>query len=208
MTIPSAVVFDLGGVLIDWDPRYLYRTLFDDEAEMERFLTEVTTPEWNLAQDAGRSWAEAVETLAALHPERRTLIEAFHLRWPDTLGGPIDGTVVILDELRRNGVRLFALSNWSAETFPVAREQYRFLDWFEGIVVSGEEGIVKPDPRIFELLAERHALDPTSTVFIDDNASNVEAATALEFIGIRFSDPATLRAELETLALLPSPVLG
>src|SRR4051795_7760045 len=168
----SAVVFDLGGVLIDWDPRYLYRTLFDDEDAMEDFLATVTTPEWNRAQDAGRPWAEAIEELAARHPEHRHLIEAYWRRWSETLGDAIEPTVALLDELRRTGVRLYALSNWSGETFPIARPRYPFLGWFDGIVISGDEGVIKPDARIFSVLAERYGLDPGATVFIDDHEPN------------------------------------
>jgi 2-haloacid dehalogenase len=122
VTRPTTVVFDLGGVLIEWDPRHLYRKLFDAPDEMESFLAEVTTAEWNAQQDAGRPWAEAVETLVAEHPERRELIEAFYLRWPEMLAGEIPGTVDVLTDLRAAGIRLVALSNWSAEMFPVARE--------------------------------------------------------------------------------------
>ncbi len=197
----SAVVFDLGGVLIDWDPRYLYRTLFDDEAAMEDFLATVTTPEWNRAQDAGRPWAEAVEELVALHPERRDLIAAYRERWHEMLGGANEPVVEILDGLRRNGARLFALTNWSGETFPVARPQYPFLEWFEGIVVSGDERLIKPDPRIFEVLLERYGLDPAATAFIDDHQANVDAAAALGMAAIRFVDAATLREDLARLGL-------
>jgi 2-haloacid dehalogenase len=200
---PTTVTFDLGGVLIDWDPRYLYRTLFDDEQEMERFLAEVTTQEWNAAQDAGRSWAEAVEVLAAEFPDQRALIEAYHRRWPETLGDAIAGTVEILAELRAAGVRLLALSNWSAETFPLARPRYPFLDWFDGIVISGEVGAAKPDERIFRTLIERHAVVPSRTVFVDDSEANVRTAAALGFVALRFSDPPTLRADLADLGLLP-----
>lgn len=171
---------------------------------MEAFLAEVTTPEWNAAQDAGRPWAEAVRSLADRHPEHRDLIEAYHQRWPETLGGPIEGSVEILDELRRTpGLRLFALSNWSAETFPVAEERYPFLAWFDGIVISGEVGAIKPDPRIFERLIERHDVDPSRAVFIDDSAANVATAQRLGFTGIRFEDPGSLRRELARLDLLP-----
>lgn len=198
----SAVVFDLGGVLIDWNPRYLYRTLFDDGAAMEDFLATVTTPDWNLAQDAGRPWAEAVEELASRYPERRELIEAYWRRWPETLGDAIGPTVDVLDDLRRAGVRLFALTNWSGETFPFARPRYPFLAWFEGIVVSGDEGLIKPDPRIFEVLARRYDLDPAATLFIDDHVANVEAAAELGFHAIRYVDTDTLRADLARLGLL------
>jgi 2-haloacid dehalogenase len=198
----TTVTFDLGGVLIDWDPRYLYRTLFDDEAEMEAFLAEVTTPAWNAEQDAGRTWVEAVESLAAEHPKHRPLIEAYHLRWPETLGDAIQGTVDILAELRGAGIRLLALSNWSAETFPVARERYPFLGWFEGIVISGEVKAAKPDERIFRVLIDRHGVEPAETLFVDDNEPNVAAAAALGFATVRFTDPPALRAVLEQLGVL------
>jgi len=198
---PTAVVFDLGGVLIDWNPRYLYRTLFDDEAEMETFLSEVTTQEWNAQQDAGRPWSEAVEALVAQHPDRRELIEAYWHRWPEMLGGPIEGTVSILAELQARGVRTYALSNWSAETFPLARPRYPFLEWFDGILISGEAKMIKPDPRIFAHLLEKFGLEPGSTVFIDDSAANARAASEAGLIPIRFTDPDQLRRELATLGL-------
>jgi 2-haloacid dehalogenase len=199
---PTTVVFDLGGVLIDWDPRYLYRQLFDDPDEMESFLAEVTTAEWNAHQDAGRPWAEAIELLVAEHPERRELIEAFHARWPEMLAGEIPGTVHVLGELRAAGVRLVALSNWSAEMFPIARERFDFLAWFEGIVISGDVGVNKPDRRIFELLIDRFGIEPAAALFIDDSAANVDAAAALGFRAIHFTDPTALRVELVRLGLL------
>jgi 2-haloacid dehalogenase len=200
--VPSTVVFDLGGVLIDWDPRHLYRGLFDDEDEMEAFLSTVVTPEWNREQDRGRAWEAAVEELAARHPEHRPLIEAYHRRWHEMLGGPIDGSVAILDELRRGGTRVLALSNWSAETFPVALERYPFLGWFEGIVISGEVRAIKPDPEIFVALCERHGVVPADSVFIDDHLPNVEAARRLGFRAITFTDPDDLRGRLRALGLL------
>jgi 2-haloacid dehalogenase len=198
----SAVVFDLGGVLIDWDPRYLYQTLFDDDAAMEEFLATVTTPDWNRAQDAGRPWAEAVEELAARHPDRRDLIEAYWRRWPETLGDAIEPTVAILDELRSTGVRLYALSNWSGETFPAARPRYPFLEWFDGIVISGDERLIKPDPRIFRLLLDRYGLAAGEVLFIDDHQANVDAAAALGFAAVRFMDAADLRGDLVRLGLI------
>jgi 2-haloacid dehalogenase len=200
---PTAVVFDLGGVLVDWDPRYLYRQLFDDPDEMESFLAEVTTAEWNAHQDAGRPWAEAVELLVAEHPQRRELIEVFHRRWPEMLAGEIPGTVSVLADLRAAGVRLIALSNWSAETFPFARERFDFLAWFEGIVISADVGVNKPDRRIFDHLAEEFAIDPAAALFIDDSSANVDAAKALGFRVIQFTDATTLRRELVQLGLLP-----
>lgn len=200
---PTAVVFDLGGVLLDWDPRYLYRQLFDDAEEMESFLAEVTTAEWNPHQNAGRPWAEAVELRVAEHPQRRELIEAFHRRWPEMLAGEVPGTVDVLADLRAAGVRLVALSNWSAETFPFARERFDFLAWFEGIVISGEVGVNKPDPRIFDHLAEQFGIEPAAALFIDDSSANVEAAKALGFHATQFTDATALRRELVRLGLLP-----
>jgi 2-haloacid dehalogenase len=199
---PAAVVFDLGGVLIDWNPRYLYRQLFDDEAAMEAFLAEVVTPEWNSRQDAGRPWAEAVESLSREHPEHRELISAYWNRWQETLGEAIAPTVGILEELRAVGVRLFALTNWSGETFPIARPRYPFLEWFDGIVVSGDLKVAKPESQIFRHLLERHGLDAATTVFIDDSEANVRAASRLGMIAIRFVDAPTLRRELVALNLL------
>jgi 2-haloacid dehalogenase len=198
----EAVVFDLGGVLIDWDPRYLYRTIFaGDDAAMERFLSETATPAWNAEQDAGRTWREAIDALIALHPDRRDLIVAYDERWAEMLGGPIDGTVDVLADLRRVGIRLAALSNWSAEKFPIARERYPFLDWFEAIVISGEVGLAKPDPRIFRHLLERTGFAAESTVYVDDMPANVVVAEDLGMMALRFQDPGTLRDDLRRLGL-------
>lgn len=194
---PATVVFDLGAVLIDWDPRYLYRTLFPgDEPAMERFLAEVCTPAWNHRQDEGRPWDDAVEELAAAHPHERAMIEAYRDRWDEMLGGPIEGTVAILRALRDAGVPLYALTNWSAETWPVARARFDFLGWFRGVVVSGREGVAKPDPAIYRTLLERYAIAPAGALFIDDREENVAAARTAGMDGIRFTGPAALRAEL------------
>jgi 2-haloacid dehalogenase len=199
----SAVVFDLGGVLIDWDPRHLYRGLFDgDEEAMEAFLADVCTAEWNARQDAGRPWSEAIAELVARFPDRREFIEAYRARWPEMLAGPIEGTVEVLADLRRGGIGLYALSNWSAETFAIARPMFPFLDWFDGIVVSGELGIVKPDPRIFRHLLERYGLDAGSSLFVDDHEPNVEAARRVGLQVTRFEDPVQLREDLRAFGLL------
>jgi 2-haloacid dehalogenase len=205
---PTTVVFDLGGVLVDWDPRYLYRRLFDDPDEMESFLAEVTTAEWNAHQDAGRPWAEAIELLVAEHPQRRELIEAFHRRWPEMLAGEIPGAVDVLADLRVAGVRLVALSNWSAEMFPVARERFDFLAWFEGIVISGDVGVNKPDHRIFDHLTEQFGIDPAAALFIDDSSANVDAAITLGFRAIQFTEATALRRDLVRLRLLPDIRVG
>ena len=199
---PTAVVFDLGGVLIDWDPRHLYRKLFEDEVEMEAFLASVVTPEWNLEQDRGRPFAEAVAQLRDRYPERAQLIDAYWTRWPEMLGDAHHDTVAILAELRATGARLLAITNWSAETFHHAPGRYPFLAWFEGVLVSGEVGLVKPDPAIFRLLIERHDVEPGRTVFIDDSLANVRAAAALGFRAIHFVGAPRLREELVGIGLL------
>jgi 2-haloacid dehalogenase len=192
----KAVVFDLGGVLIDWDPRYLYRKLLADEAAVEEFLATVCTPEWNAEQDRGRPFAEGIAELVERHPAHGAAITAYHERWPEMLGGEVPGSVEVLAELRGAGVPLYALTNWSAETFGVARERFGFLEWFEGVLVSGEERLIKPDPRIFRLLLDRFGLDPASTVFVDDSEANVAAARELGLDAVRFTGPERLRREL------------
>ena len=201
--MPSeAVVFDLGGVLIDWDPRYLYRKLLRDETAVEEFLATVATPEWNAEQDRGRPFADAVAELAARHPAKAAAIAAYHDRWPEMLGGDIPGTVALLAELRAAGVPVYALSNWSAETFPLARERFPFLAWFDGLMISGEERVAKPDRRIFELLLDRFGLTPAATVFVDDADANVRAARAVGLDAVLFRDAAQLRRELAARGLL------
>jgi 2-haloacid dehalogenase len=197
------VVFDLGGVLIDWNPRHLYRKLFaGDEAAMEDFLANVCTASWNSQQDAGRTFAEACASLKSEHPSHAELIDAWIERQPEMVAGSIGGTVEILAELRGRKVPLYALSNWSAETFPIALKRFEFLHWFQGIVLSGEVRLLKPDPRIFHLFFKTHGIDPGEAIYIDDLKANVEAATALGMHGILFTDPASLRRELVKLGLL------
>ena len=206
MTI-TAVVFDLGGVLIDWDPRYLYRRLLP-AADVEPFLDEIGFAQWNHLHDAGGSWAEGVAELSARHPHHRELIEAYPQRFLETLGGSFPATVDLLRELHGAGVRLLALTNWSAETFRVARTKFPFLDLFDDIVVSGEEGVAKPDPRIFRILLERNGLDPANTVFIDDSAANVAAAGAIGLAGVRYENPTKLRERLVGLGVLRDPTVA
>ena len=199
----SVAVFDLGGVLIDWNPRHLYRKLFrGDDAAMEHFLATVCTSSWNLQQDAGRPFAEACALLKREHPAHTELIDAWFHRQEEMVTGPIAGTVDILAELRARGVPLYALSNWSAETFPLARKRFDFLQWFQGILVSGDVRLIKPDPRIFQLFFETHGVDPVHAVYIDDLKHNVDAATAQGMHGIHFTDSPALRSELVKLGLL------
>lgn len=190
-------VFDLGGVLIDWNPRYLYRKLFaGDEPGMERFLRTICTHSWNTQQDAGRSFAEGCASLKAMHPHAGALIDAWFERYDEMLAGPIAGTVDILSDLRSRGVSLYALSNWSRETFPFALKRFEFLEWFQGIMLSGEVGLVKPDARIYELFLNTFAIEPSHAVYVDDLEPNVATAAGFGMRGILFTDPAALRAEL------------
>jgi 2-haloacid dehalogenase len=198
----KTVVFDLGGVLIDWDPRYLYRKLLDDEAAVEEFLATVCTPEWNAEQDRGRPFAEGVAELVERHPVHAAAITAFHERWPEMLGGAVGSSVEVLAELRAAGVPVYALTNWSAETFGIARERFEFLEWFDGVLVSGEERMIKPDPAIFRLLLDRFGLDPAATFYVDDSEPNVDAAGRLGFDAVRFTTPVQLRRDLEARGLL------
>jgi 2-haloacid dehalogenase len=198
----SVAIFDLGGVLLDWNPRHLYRKLFTDEAAMEHFLATVCTTEWNKRQDAGRSFADAVQELLPLHADKIELIEAFGKRFDEMIAGPIEGAVEILEELKSRGVPLYAISNWSAETFPPQLARFPFLLWFEGIVVSGHEGVIKPDPRIFRVLFDRYGIAPETAVFIDDVAANAAAASELGIHGVHFRSPEQLRRELVELCLL------
>ena len=199
----SVAVFDLGGVLIDWNPRYLYRKLFGgDDTAMEHFLANVCTSSWNEQQDAGRSFAEASASLKLEHPSHAEMIDAWFPRHEEMLAGPIPGTVEILAELRAREVSIYALSNWSLETFPTALRRFEFLQWFQGILLSGKVRLIKPDPRIFRLFSETFAVDPANVVYIDDVRRNAEAATALGMHGIIFTDPPALRGELVKLGLL------
>jgi 2-haloacid dehalogenase len=198
------VIFDLGGVLIEWDPRHLYRKLFaGDEAVMEHFLATVCTHEWNRRQDAGRSFAEGARLLKAEHPDKAELIDAYRARFDEMIAGPITGSVEILTELRNRGFPLYGLTNWSAETYPAAVDRFAFLRWFRGILVSGEVEVIKPDPRIFALLIERFAVEPQRAVYIDDVEANVAAARLFGIHAIQFTTPAKLREELVGLGLLP-----
>ena len=200
----DTVVFDLGGVLIDWDPRHLYRKLFaGDEQAMEHFLANVCTHEWNRGQDAGRTFADGARLLKAEHPDASELIDAYYTRFHEMMPGPIAGSVEILAELKALGTPLYCLTNFSAETYPPTFERFNFLRWFRGVLVSGEVRVIKPDPRIFELLLERSAIDPKRAVYIDDVAANVNAARAFGIRGIHFTTPTALRADLAELWLLP-----
>jgi 2-haloacid dehalogenase len=198
----DAAVFDLGGVLIDWNPRHLYRRLFDGDVEgMERFLADVCSPAWNAHQDAGRSWDEAIAEAVAAHPEHADLIRAFRERWAEMLGGALTDTVEILAELRDHQVPLFALTNWARDTYLIAQERYPFLEWFKQVIVSGREGMAKPSPAIFHLMLQRCGLSAGSTLFIDDSIRNVEAASRVGLNAILYRDARQLRMDLAGFGL-------
>lgn len=196
MNSVETVIFDLGGVLIDWNPRYLYRKIFKSEEEVEWFLNNICTAEWNDRQDAGRSFAEATEELLSKHPDWEIPIRAWYNRWEETISGPIEGTVEILKTIKGSGHRLYALTNWSAESFPIARQKFDFLNWFHGIVVSGVEKTRKPFPEFYQILFDRYAVAPGRSVFIDDNVSNIRAARDLGLNAIHFTSPEQLRGDL------------
>jgi 2-haloacid dehalogenase len=188
-------------VLLDGNPRYLYRRLFNDEVAMERFLFEICSPEWNEWQEAGRPWHEALAELTTRHPDQAAMINAYRQRWSEMPGGDMRETVKLLKELKEQGLRLYALTNWSHETFPVARRRFAFLDWFEGIVVSGEERLIKPDPAIFHQLLTRYDIAPAGAVYIDDSLRNVSAAAGVGLHALRFVDAHQLRHDLFALGL-------
>ena len=199
----DTVIFDLGGVLIDWNPRYLYRKIFSTEEEINWFLENVCTNEWNERQDAGRSFEDATHELEKRFPKHKDAIQAWYGRWEETVGGPINETVDILRAIRdQKQHRLYALTNWSAETFPWAWQNFGFLRWFEGIVVSGEEKLVKPNARIYEVLLDRYKVTPSRAVFIDDNLKNVAGAHAAGIHGIHFQGAEKLKEELVTRGIL------
>ena len=196
------VIFDVGNVLLDWNPRYLYRKLLPSAADVEHFLEHICTPAWNAEQDRGRRWADAVAELSAQHPHYADLIRAFDERWHETIGGPFDDSVEILRELAAADVPLFALTNFSGEKFAEVRERYDFFSLFRGIVVSGDEKQIKPDAKIYRILLERYSIDPARAMFIDDSKANVAAAAELGMTAVHFTDAGSLRAALLGLNLL------
>ncbi|WP_416898322.1 MAG: HAD family hydrolase [Minwuia sp.] len=203
MGAPDTVLFDLGNVLVDWNPRHLYRKLFAGRPrEMEHFLTHVCNAAWNERHDAGVPFDENVAELAARHPWYRTEIEAFWTRWPETMKGEIAGSVGLLERLSDAGVAVHALTNWSAETFPHAENAFPWLDRFGHVVVSGRIGIKKPDPAIFHHAAETCPLEPSRTLFVDDSARNIAAATDLGFHAHHFQGPGGLEDCLKGHGLL------
>ena len=199
----NTIIFDLGAVLIDWNPHYMYRTLFDNEEEMKNFLATVATPDWNEEQDAGRSLYEGTELLVKQYPQHEENIRAFYTRWDEMLGDAFWDTVEILKQLKESGrYKLYALTNWSAETFPKAQQKFEFLKWFDGIVVSGEEKMRKPAPEFYHILLNRHHINSNEALFIDDNYRNIAAAEKLGIKSIHFTGAEALRDRLKELNVL------
>ena len=199
----NTIIFDLGGVLIDWDPRKVYRTVFKTEEEIDWFFENICTSDWNENQDAGYPIAKATEELVSKHPEWEKEIKAFYGRWVEMLGGPIQGTVDIFQLLKQNPTyKFYALTNWSAETFPIALDRFDFLQWFDGRLVSGEEKTRKPFPDFYQKLIDKFSIDPSRAIFIDDNLRNVIAGESMGLQGVHFTDPADLKIKLTESGLI------
>jgi 2-haloacid dehalogenase len=192
----------VGNVLIRWDPRFLYRRLFEVEAEMERFLAEICTNDWNLEQDRGRLWAEAIAERIALFPQQEAMIRAYSERWQEMVPGEVEGMPEVVEALRAAGVPLYAITNFSAEKFAEARERFAILRGFRDVVVSAHERLLKPDPAIYRILLDRNGLDAARCLFVDDSEKNVRGAEAAGMRAHHFRDAAGLATELARHALL------
>lgn len=195
------IVFDLGGVLVRWDPINLYRKIFNKESEAKEFLENVCSYQWNLEQDRGRTLLEATEEKVLQFPEYEKEIRAYYDRWDEMLDGTIEENVNILKQyLASEKHKVYALTNWSRETFPIAQKIFPFFSEFDGAVVSGEEGVIKPDPDIYQLLLDRYNLIPEECVFIDDRIENINTAKAMKFKGIHYHSPIlSLSKELDRI---------
>ena len=199
----KAIIFDFGGVLIDWNPRYLYRHYFPERPEaMESFLAEINFSAWNEQQDRGRPFKEGIAELSAQFPQHTHLIQAYFDCWEDSIGGPINKSVDLLHRLKQNGYPLYGLSNWSAETYPRVRSKYPFFEWFDDVVLSGAVKLNKPDPAIFELLLNKTGYPAPECLLIDDSQANIDTADKLGFTTVRFISPGQLQIELQRLHLL------
>lgn len=203
MKTTKTIIFDLGGVLIDWNPDYVYKAIIKDEKKLAWFYREICTMDWNENQDAGYPLEKATEERVALFPAYEEWIRMYYGRWEEMLGDAIEGTVSLLKQCIANPkLRVVALTNWSAETFPVALKKFDFLHWFEGIVVSGEEKTRKPFPEIYNTTLSRFNLDPEECLFIDDNLRNVKAAELLTIPSIQFKSPEQLEKELKKRSII------
>lgn len=197
----DTIIFDFGGVLVDWNPRYVYRDYFRDDEKMEWFLENICTDDWNIEQDRGRSLAEATELLVALHPDWEKEIRMYYDEWETMLKDAIHETVETLLELKKK-YKVYGLTNWSAQTFPIALDRFEFFQVFDGILVSGKEKLIKPDEKIFERMMEKFHLKPEDCLFIDDNIKNVETSRAFGIQTIHFLNPEDLRETLVEMEIL------
>jgi len=199
----KAIIFDFGGVLLDWNPRYLYQRYFPNDPEgMESFLKEIDFPGWNAHQDKGRSFKDAVELHSKQFPQYAHLIRAFRENWKDSIGSSYTGTIEIMKNLKQKGFPLYGLSNWSAETFPYIREKYGFFDMFEDMVISGAVGYVKPESEIFQIMLNKIGKPPQECLFIDDSLANIQQAHIMGFETIKFESAEQLKGELQDMKLL------
>jgi len=198
----KAIIFDFGNVLLEWNPRYVYQRYFQDDPEgMEQFFKEVNFADWNLQQDKGRPFAEGVAILSERFPHYAELIQAYHENWIDSIGAAYGGTIEILKQLKKAGYPLYGLSNWSAETFPFAREKYDFFDLFDDFVISGDVGHVKPDPEIFQIMLEKIGRPARECLFIDDALTNINQAQKMGFAIVHFQSPEQLAIALHDLKI-------
>ena len=197
----NTIIFDFGGVLIDWNPRYMYRDEFEENSAMEHFLKKVCTDDWNLQQDKGRSLAEGTRILQEEFPKFTPKIQLYYDQWEKMVNGDIPENVTALRELKEK-YKLYGLTNWSAETFPIVLKRFSFFELFDGIVISGEEKLIKPDKKIFELMLERYHLEAKNALFIDDNVNNIRAAKEMGFVTIHVQEKTDLKKELHVLGLI------
>ena len=199
----KAIVFDYGNVLIDWNPRNVYRRFFPDNPEgMEQFLQEIKFMEWNAHQDRGRPFAEGVAILSEQFPHYAQLIQVYHENWSDSIGEIYTGTIEILKKLQQAGYPLYGFSNWSAETFPLVRAKHDFFDIFDDMVISGEVGFAKPEPEIYQILLDKIGRPAQECLFIDDSLPNIQQANKIGFATIHFQSPPQLEEELKQLQLI------
>jgi 2-haloacid dehalogenase len=204
LTTPiHAIIFDFGNVLIKWDPHMLFNKYFaNDAAEIDRFLAEINFHDWNLSQDKGHPFAQAVADLSAKFPQYAQLIRAYDLEWDESIIGVMPDTVEILYKLKASGYQLYGLTNWSAEKFSIVRPKYAFFKLFIDIMVSGEVKLIKPDPAIFHLLLQRIHLKPEECLLVDDSAKNIETAQTMGFVTHHFTSPAQLEMDLQQMGIL------
>ncbi|RDJ20224.1 HAD family phosphatase [Bosea caraganae] len=201
VTISPIVVFDVGNVLLRWDPRHLYRQLIPDQERMHWFMQNVCTSAWNLEQDRGRPWADAVALLVAQHPEWEREIRAYDERWHETVAGVIEDSVAVLAELKARGDKVYGITNFSREKWAESLIRYPFLGTFDGVIVSAHEQLVKPDPAIYQTLFERYGLTAAECIFVDDSEKNIRGARAVGMQAVHFVEPIDLRAELRGLGV-------